>query len=337
MKIMLVTRVYPTHRAGGMPFVVQDRARALSALGHDVKVVTTACLGSSREWNDSGPTVHHLEHTAPMKWSPEFAKDCREVADYFKPDIIHLDSFHRDQMWYVGNKARTVVTCHGFGWGAFLTRWNMMKAGQPWVGGTAFNWADLDKEAKALSKVDVVIGVSRHEHRMLRDEYGLENAKLVYNPIPDYFFEPMPSLKSNGRYFICAAVSGQHQRGFDVVEKACRIAGVHLQKCERLDRRQMVEQYDNAIALLLPTAYAQGYDLAVAEARARGVGAIMSATGSYLSEAEDFDRHCKPLNVDSLVAQIKAWVQPSRSLVRAAAQVHRAEWHAQKWLEAVMG
>jgi glycosyltransferase involved in cell wall biosynthesis len=337
MKIMLVTRVYPTHRPGGMPFCVQDRARALARLGHEVDVVTTFKLGVQKiaeDVNGMGALEIYHNHNSPeMVWSREFAEACREHYKMFVPDVLHFDSFDRRYQWWPSSAC---VTLHGFGWGAFLTRWNMFRAGR----GTfpAFDYPDLRAEAMALQTFDRVIGVSRHEHRMLRDEYGLENARLVYNPVaPQFFDRPLPPSDHAGEYFLCAAVSGQKERGFDVAQAACRHAGVRFMEVRNVPREAMLEVYDGARALLLPTFYGQGYDLAVAEARARGVPAIMSSTGSYLAEAEDFDRLVPPGNIEMTIAAINEWRPCARADVRRAAEQHRPVRHAMNWLEAVRG
>ena len=94
--------------------------------------------------------------------------------------------------------------------------------------------------------------------------------------------------------------------------------------------------------MLLPTAFAQGYDLSVAEARARGTPAILGATGSYLDEAREWDTLVEPHDVEELVRVLSGYSPPAvptdaagNSGIRAAAKVHRPEVHARNWLAAV--
>lgn len=343
MKIMLCTRVTNLHRAGGMPHVVADRASALAAAGHTVEVVTTSIPGLDpmcvpRDYCVSTEAPLGVG-SPPQRWTREFSEVCAERYRRFRPDVVHLDSFDRANMWWDGGvdraRCRVAITLHGFGWGAFLTNWNRARRL-----GDLFpkpNFEDMAAEAAALARADVVIGVSRHEWRMLRDEYGLTQARLVYNPIARCFFDTPPAPRLDA-YFLSAAVSGQDTRGFTAAKQACERVGVPFREVRDVPREQMPAVYDGAAALILPTAYGQGYDLAVCEARARGVAAIMSATGSYLSEAEEFDRLVPPLDAGAVERELRTWSAPNRLTVRAVAEErHHPDRHAQAWLRAVAG
>ena len=333
MKIMSVCRVYPTHRPGGMPFVTQDRAEALAKAGHEVHVVTTN--HSERQSRFEQGVMVHYTLSPTQTWSAEFAAVCTSFARQLCPDLIHLDSFDRKNLWWHGMK-NVAITMHGFGMGAWLTRCNLADAaGRP---RPEFPVLEIQEEVNALSKAKVVIGISKHEHRMLAEDYCLSRAKLVHNPIAPYFFD-RPQTCAVPSYFISAAISGQKERGFSQAQKACRRAGKRFLPACHAQRRDMPARYDGAIALLLPTAYSQGFDLGVAEARARGVPAIMSNVGSYAAEREDFDLLVRPLHVMDMVEAIKtmAATPPDREVVRLAAERHRPERHIEAWLEAVAG
>jgi glycosyltransferase involved in cell wall biosynthesis len=342
VRIMLVARVTADHRPGGMPAVTSDRAAALAALGHDVHVVTTSGGGTPgfvaaavvMSEQAAGLTVHYTRSPA-HNWSESFADGCAVLARALTPDVVHLDSFDRDRPWWSRLPCRKAVTMHGAGWGAVLTRWNLYRTGlrrqMP-----AFDGPALRAEAEALAKADAVLAVSRWEWRMLRDQYGLPRAKVVPNPIPSYFFEGLrPVVRPPGGYFLCAAVSGQAERGFAQAQAACARAGVPFREVRDVPRERMPAQYDGAKALLLVSHYAQGKDLSLAEARARGVPAILSPTGSYLDEAQPWDRHCELGDVEGLAALLRGYEPPA--VPPGAADSHRPEWHAAAWLDAVAG
>lgn len=332
-----------------MPFVCQVRAEALASLGHEVHVVTSY---DSRTAGTTGgdsvlgytnypyrePAIHHRNLTihyvgeAPAhQWSAELGLAARQLAFDLKPDIVHCDSFDRRRPFWLGVPFRTAITCHGFGQGSWLTKCNLARAkGLPLPPRPD---EELNAEAGVLGTADVVIGVSRHECNMLRGDYGLANVKLVPNPIPDYFFTPLSAAPQT--YFLSAAISGQDIRGFAQAKEACRLAGVPFREARGIRREDMPAVYDGAKALLLPTAYSQGHDLSVAESRARGVPAIVSNVGSYLTEAEPFDCLVRPLNVEDMVIAIRSWREPDRETIRAAADAHRPAYHAVAWLDAV--
>jgi glycosyltransferase involved in cell wall biosynthesis len=338
---MLVARVTGWHRAGGMCFVVQDRARALAALGHDVHVVTTSwgvpagrTAPATRHEEAAGLTVHHAA-TPAHQWSGAFAGAAEKLWRQLNPEILHLDSWDRDRLWWAGCPCRTAVSCHGFGFGSWLTRWNLYRCGLPREP-PAFPAAELRREAAALADADVVLAVSRWEWRMLRDQYGLPQVKVVYNPIGAFFFQdPRPAARPPGGYFLCAAVSGQAERGFARAREACAKAGVPFEEARDVPREQMPAHYDGAKALLLLSSFCQGFDLSVAESRARGVPAILSPTGSYLDEAGEWDTHAELGDVDALAAILRDYQPPA--VPANAADVHRPEAHARAWLAAVAG
>lgn len=322
-----------------MPHVTWDRALALAAAGHDVHLVTTAKAPADGRWKAvtfEGPanlTTHYLA-SVPQQWSAPFAEACVATCRRLGPDVVHSDSFDRERPWWAGISCRKAVTMHGAGWGALLTQWNLYRTGlrrqMPSLDGPA-----LKAEAEALAKADAVLAVSRWEWRMLRDQYGLSRARLVYNPIAPAFFNAPVKTVGGVRRFLCAAVSGQAERGFAQAQAACQRAGVPFEEVRDVPREKMPGVYDRALALLLPSGFAQGFDLSVAEARARGVPAILSPTGSYLDEAQPWDRHAELGDVDGLAALLRGYEPPA--VPPGAADAHRPEAHAAAWLEAVAG
>jgi len=347
MKIMLVSRVTADHRPGGMPHVVSDRAIALAAAGHEVHVVTTSggpkasVLGEVGTSSICDGVIRHNTNSPAHEWTAAFARQCRRMARELKPDIVHLESFDRVNDWWADlpdTVQRLAVTMHGFGWGAFLTQWNLFRVGAA-ASSPKFNIVDLLTEAKALSKFSTVIGVSAHEQRMLIDEYGLGNkVHRVYNPLPGYFFAPRSCDTTKRSGFLCAAVSQGSTRGFQIAQRAARSANVELRVFTKLSRAEMPAVYDSVIAIVLPTAFAQGFDLAVCEARARGIPAIMSSTGSYMMEATACDVLVGVHNEAELAKAMHHWRNGAEGLDEMSPMVtrHKPENHARAWLDAML-
>lgn len=338
MRIMLVCRAFSTHRPGGMLHVVEDRAEALAALGHDVHVVTTGVLGDQRAFDvpRAGYTVHHTD-SPPCDYSHEFALESMRLSVTLQPDILHFDSFDRSRPWWVGCNRRMRIACtmHGFGMGAFLTKWNLFREGiEPTA--PVFNAAEMDREAAAIRKFDVVIGISKHEHWMLRDCYGVRNAKLVYNPIAPYFFDRPTTIAKASKVFLCAAISGHSIRGFDIARKAAEQIGATVRTVSNVPRCEMPDVYDECQAVVIPTFYSQGFDLTVTEALARRRPVIASSTGSYIREESRLWPYLStvPLNdVDALAKAMSNIVAPLAESIDTGAHPKN---HAVAWLRAIL-
>jgi glycosyltransferase involved in cell wall biosynthesis len=341
MKIALCCKVYPTSRPGGMGFVCQDRARALTKLGHEVHVLTTGKTTHGGELLlDRDVEVHHMP-CKPSHYSTEFAQHCEGHCRYFQPHILHSDSFDVNRPWQVGYKGSviTATTLHGCCWGAYFTELNM------WMrhGGSCPQVDTLGtaKERRIISGLDKVIGISRHEHWILTNLLGAYGAKLVYNPLPDYFFRNIKQeLPQGRRKFLCAAVSGHRQRGFAIAEKAAKEADVSLVIAEDIPRDRMPELIDSCHGLVLPTCYAQGMDLAVGEAIARRRPVFATSTGSYQRECEQGGIYYGaikliPLSGDGLADMLSDTLDWAdyRSVCD---YLHGSTTHAEKWLEAIL-
>lgn len=335
MRIVLVCRAYPTHRPGGMPFVCQDRARALAAVGNDVHVLTTSHPHLPDYVEDAGVQVHHLKAAPSQAYTDGFASACAAATRALAPDVLHLDSFDRDRLWWADGAGarRTAITMHGFGPGAFLTQWNLYLAGR---GPTpTFDAASLAREAHALRGADVVIGISRHELWQLVDVYNLTNARLVYNPIAPAFFATPPTDPADARGFMSIGNPGTSgNRAFDIAGAAARAARVPFRAVTDVSREALPAMYDAHRALVLPTFWSQGYDLTVAEALARRRPIIVTATGSYWQEREasPYMVHV-PRGDHAAIARYMAGDLPS--VPPGAADLHRPQDHAAVWLEAV--
>lgn len=343
MRIVLVCKVYPTQRPGGMGFVCQDRARELVQQGHDVHVLTTGKRGQAAEINDNGVAVHHLE-CKEADYSDEFAQGLVRSVNNLGPDILHLDSFDSQRPWWRELKTfvrSRAITMHGFCWGAYFTDLNLCRRGVPRISSGLFDMKKAGREAEYLRDFGTVIGISRHEHWMLHQLMGIEDAKLVYNPIPNYFFDPAPKPLPSGKpRFLCAAVSSYGVRGFDYAAKAAEKAGVELATIHSAAREEIPAILDSCHGLVLPTAYAQGMDLTVAEALARRRRVIVTATGSYLRESEPGGIYNECLQLVPLVNPvdaIAAAMQKDPEQVWAKIGNHLPDVHVDKWLGAILG
>lgn len=337
MRIVLVCRAHPFLRAGGMPFVVEDRAKALAACGHEVHVLTTG--GSRNDLRRVDGYHLHLLDCERMAYSRAFAAECRDACESLRPDVIHLDSFDPDHLWWTGRPGganRTAVTMHGIGhgvgWGSLLTQWNL------YLDGTGpkpeFDLRALKRHRDALAHADIAIAISRHELWIMRDTYALskERTSLVRNPIPSYFFEGVRPPNPAG-YVLCAGNRGTSgNRGFANAERAARRAKAGFHVVHDVARADMPAVYDAARALALPTYWSQGYDLTVAEALARRRPVIASHTGSYARE-----------EIPGLVTFSRGDEDAMAALLRDPPDVpegvvddHRPEKHAEVWELAVL-
>jgi glycosyltransferase involved in cell wall biosynthesis len=319
-----------------MLFVCQDRAEELARQGHEVHVLTTA---GPEEYEHNGVTIHRLGG-ALNHYSPEYNVACGKKCEELEPDIVHLDGVPTCyQMWWQtrpGDAEVYAATLHGFGAGSLLTAWNMYRCDlDTYNPEERLTLLRLEKEIKVLESLDVTVGISRAEHWYLTDLYGLPNTKLVYNPIPGYFFEGRREAVPDNGYFMCADLTRAACRNFNSADRVIREMGAELKAIKGVQRVDMPEFYDGARALILPTLYAQGYDLTVAEAEARGVPIICSATGSYFMESwgRPWIKTFRAGSDEALAAAIKPgnFETPPPD----AADRHRPENHVKAWLEAL--
>lgn len=346
MKIALVCRVYPTCRPGGMGFVCQDRARALAKLGHEVHVLTTSRnRHAGEEIQDEGVAVHHMPSTS-VEYSDEFRDHCIIHCNAFEPDILHSDSFDvlRPWMpqWANGTKTVIAATMHGCCWGSYFSDVNL------WMrdGGNVpeFSSRDMARERDIMLGYHRMIGISIHEHWILTNLMGLFNAKLVYNPLPDYFFDGTSYLSENPpRRFLCSAVTQHQRRGFHIAQRAADKAGVELLTVSNRPRHELPALIDSCSGLILPTTFAQGMDLAVSESIARFRPVYASSTGSYQRESESggiYEGVIKlfPLDGNGLAEALANGGQDWSSMKwNTGVSLHKSRVHAELWLKAILG
>ncbi len=346
MRIVSVCRVYPTQRPGGMPFVCQDRAEELARQGHEVHVLTTSRNPHTVEFVEevNGVSVHHLP-CKPQTYTKEFAETCADVCVRLAPDILHLDSFDRERVWWKerpGNPKVVAVTMHGNAVGTELTKWNLFREGIE-HNVRSIDFRDMDLERVGLKKADRVLAVSRSEEWQLTDVMGLLQTRRVYNPIAPYFFSRPRTPIKTGAPFLCAAISGHKQRGFSFAREIAGRCGRELRIVSDVPRQDMPNVYDECAAVLLPTLFAQGYDLTVAEANARGRLVYATATGSYLREYDEGPAIClaRGYSVNGFVETIKAteplgWLEGEWFVGEYWGNGrHRPDKHVKNWLEAL--
>jgi len=339
MKIVLCCRAYPTQRPGGMPFVCQDRAAALAAEGHEVHVLTTG--GGEMNHMDGEVHVHHLK-CEPQKYTTEYAEECHRASRVLGADLVHLDGFDVHRTWWEGGPWTVGITLHGFGPGAFLTKWNIYSHGGGEV--PEFNAAGMVREIQALQKADRIIAISRHEQWLMEDFYNLYGkVHLVYNPIPDYFFDQATEPDPTSDHFICLGNPGTSgNRRFDLA----RETGREVRVIRGVPRTELPAIYAACKAVVVPTFWSQGYDLTVAEALASRRPVIATATGSYYREGRYYNSgysqgyqggHPNPwvklVPRGDVMALARAMKDPM-PLVRQldAAGHHRPKVHAERWL-----
>ncbi len=356
MKIVLACRAYPTQRPGGMLFVCQDRAHELVRLGHEVHVVTTSspahpgdtafCEPVDR-WVQDGPEwrkaptgncvhVHHLGNCPSTQYSREWAESAERLVARLQPDVVHLDGFDRAHPWWLSGPWTRAVTLHGFGWGGALTKWQLYLHGRGPM--PDVNFEGLRDEARALEKYfHRVITISSHEYWLASDLYALGHVSLVYNPIPpEYFIRPLVPPPAQ-KLFLCASISGHHERCWDFVRSCASEAGVHVRQLQNIDRAQMPLMYDQATAVLVVSLYEQGFDLTVAEASARGRAVICQNIGSYGREADGdkFMMTITPMRRSELIELLLAPAENYPLIARIDGSPHEPANHVAEWFQAL--
>lgn len=345
MKIVFVCRAYVTQRPGGMLHVLQDRAEELVRRGHEVHVLTTSLHAKQRvpdQLEDlHGVAVHHLLSLTQV-YSDGFNAKCVKTIKALRPDMLHLESIPPGPTaWWL--ECRDAVagpvgcTLHGFGLGALLTAWNLYRDG---VRGTFGGFEAMAQQVAQLENFDRVIAISAHEQMLLRQYYGIP-AVRVYNPIHPAFFATELTAPEPQAPFLCAAVSGKAERNFALADAAIRlIPNAQLHVVQAATREQMPAEYAKCRGVLLPTRYAQGFDLTLAEAAAVGRSALVTDTGSYAHEVATLGYTLVPptIKVDEFAKIVAEWVPPEPQQLRTlAAQRFHPAVHCDRWLLAMKG
>jgi len=361
-RIVLVCRVHPSHRSGGMPFVLHDRATALAEAGYDVHVITTALTPVGAAVAEHSPAERYTVHYMPGKscaYTPEFAQAAHDQTAKLRPHVLHFDSLDFSAPWLSqrpGNPSVVAVTMHGFDAGAMLTDWNMFRRSKADAPSPQI-WQKMREQSDVLRRhADKVLAISHHEYDLLRSVYGTtaQQTRLVYNPIAPQFFAPLPPAPLTD-VVLMAAISGHGIRNFEWAAGVVSAAGYVPRVVKNVPREQMPAAYDAAWCVLIPTYYGQGYDLVVAEACARRRLSLCSAVGSYYAEFQrlaaeaahpesPIRAHLGLFELDD-AASLRALLVAARTqylaerawpyLAWSTSLKHEPTYHKQAWLEAV--
>ncbi len=135
MRILICSNAYPPHFVGGAELMAHEQAKALSCLGHDIRVFAgdPDSYGNRYERTDDvyeGIAVHRIA-TLPEDYSPEFLNflhprvdtHFREILHDFNPDIVHCHNLTglsvKLPVIATQHGARSICTLHDF-WGFCL-------------------------------------------------------------------------------------------------------------------------------------------------------------------------------------------------------------------------
>lgn len=314
-----------------MAFVCQDRAEALAKIGHEVFVITTGAACS----REQGMLSIIGAGCPECRYSDEFATRCSELVRQIDPAIVHLESFDSARPWWVDCGKPVTITLHGFGFGAFLSHWNLWHVNKfmPLQCGRE----QMLKERDLLAKADRVIAISPSELWQLQDPYALSNAVLVRNPISNDFFDRPLADPPVRRSFVCAAVSHAAQRRFREVKRIGRDIEVAVTMADSYERSQMPELYDRHSALVLPSLYAQGSSLTTDEALSRGRPVIAWNTGSIWHDQRPGIVKVAPGDLDGLAAAMTGHLPTVDAVTSHGVPTppNHPAVHADNWLKAV--
>ena len=326
MRIVNACRVYATNKPnpGGMIQVAVHRCAELAARGHDVHILTAGGEPAAVELD--GTTVHHLP-CKPLVYSAEYFAACRDACDRLQPDIIHSDGI--GDAWWDGlaGGATVGVTNHGNIMELWLGCWYRHRLGAPNM--LPFPADAIRRRADEYGRIDAVFATNRFELWELRDVFGCTNAKLLYNPLPAYFFGGVTSPPPGG-YFM--AVKDSPSEGTPQARVAADRAGVEFRVVRGYAHSEMPGVYDAARALCSPTMRANGFDMIVAEATARRRPSIVSGIAAYYREAED-----RPWIVTVPLGDVEALAGAMAGdlpdVPEGAADRYRVAAHVDTWLE----
>ena len=338
MRIVLTCRATGWHRPGGLGHVIQTRAVALAKAGHDVHVLTTGvrptALAAPRDAWD-GLTIHEVSPPADH-YDDQFASGCTAKCRELQPDVIHMDSFDRLRHWWAerpGSPQCVATTLHGEDIGCTFTQWRLWRDGKR----GEFEWDSqrIRELCDAMHTFDRVISTALFDQWIFADLLGCGVSPLVYNPVPEFFYENTTEPDPAAPYLF-SAMWGSAERGLPLAREAAAKAGVALLQGGKFQRTALPQRYDSSRALLLPSYQSQGYDLSVAESLVRRRPVIASNVGLWSCEAHARS-WIKCLPVNDADAWADALKQPMPHVPAMAGFEFRPATHVSKWLEALDG
>lgn len=209
LKVLILTDRYPPYDVGGAERIAYYHARALVERGHEVEVFTT--YAPKRESmpiceNIEGVRIHRrisinpfthtdvpsvadrLHQLATMPWNPWMQHGLNQVAQAFKPDLIHAHYIPRISYGAFRRalpSAAHVVTFHGYQFecprgGLYRSR-GQICTDKP----LPCRWFQKSM-LRQLRGVDRVVAISRFIQKQLV-QGGIPDHKIVYIPngVPD--------------------------------------------------------------------------------------------------------------------------------------------------------
>ena len=292
MKIAEITRVYGTHRFGGMPLKSQIFSEALVNQGHEVFVLTTS-LGkqdSTMLGEVNGVKIYYLNVPSMQysdAWWTESNKKFQELHSEIGFDILHSESYGG---YAVKTNIPKFATLHGTGFGLIETYSIMRALGYK---------VDIQKamsgyvnEVRVYKNFDKLIAVSKKEQRILKQKYFHKKIELLYNPINEIFFNKL--WQGDGDYYFCYGICcpEKGQRYLNRLAEKIKILfagnvnpGGKVVYMGELSQEEIAEHLVRCKGFINPTLYSKGFDLTTCEALAVGTPVFCS----YIQVDEDLE------------------------------------------------
>ncbi|MCM1140685.1 MAG: glycosyltransferase family 4 protein [Muribaculum sp.] len=226
MKILLVTRGYPSEKHPQIGNFEATQAQALAKFGHEVIVVGLNCYSiknydilGSHERKDGNIFVyedyllaiptHNLMPIQLMSKLLTFRLNRifrRVVDEHGIPDVIHSHYLLMTSAAVsISNKYNIPIVC--------TEHWSRINSEK--IPSSIINIGQ-----KSYRLVDKIIAVSKQTAKSIRDKFGFE-AQVVYNMVDDSFFEKCDLNKLNPDFtFICIGEMSDNRKGFDILIRA---------------------------------------------------------------------------------------------------------------------
>ena len=200
LRVAAYSRIWPTHRVGGMQAHAESLYRGLAHRGHEIHVITTRHPRLPPVTSEvyGHLFVHYCQEGEPEVYSSEFFQCTSRLFDELAPfDIIHSESNAARE--FLGNSSLpTVVTWHGFGYEAWRSKINSF-----------YLLGDMDSMATVPmdfgAEFEMMTGYQHHiaiSHQAARDLVGVMHlpdyrVHTILNGIDISLFKPNSRVKAN--------------------------------------------------------------------------------------------------------------------------------------------